>query len=181
MQSNEARDPNGLPNWLTAGDAPFPKPSKARSAAEFEMVFPRVLECIAEGFTLSRAVRELPIKVDEGAFYRWIKKDVERERLYKEAKEIRTEVWAGRVIEHAIAEDSTEDVSRSRLIVDSYRWLMECDNRKGYGSVKQIDVTSSISITAALEQGRSRMASLAPVDEIIDAEVVNLLTDGEEE
>jgi hypothetical protein len=45
---------------------------------------------------------------------------------------------------------------------------MGADNRKTYGESKQIELSTSISITAALEQARSRVAALPVVEEIDD-------------
>ena len=89
---------------------------------------------------------------------------------YKEAKELRTEWWAGRIVEIAEADDALEDVARSKLKIDTYKWLMGADNRKTYGESKQIEVSTSISITAALEQARSRVAALPVVEEISDVD-----------
>jgi hypothetical protein len=90
-----------------------------------------------------------------------------RYERYKEAKELRTEWWAGRIIEIAEAEDSIEDVARSKLKIDTYKWLMGADNRKQYGESKQIEVNQSISIISALQQANSRIAS-TPVEEVVD-------------
>jgi hypothetical protein len=93
-----------------------------------------------------------------------------RYERYKEAKELRTEWWAGRIIEIAEAEDSIEDVARSKLKIDTYKWLMGADNRKQYGESKQIEVNQSISIISALQQANSRIApSNSPlVEEVVD-------------
>ena len=155
-----------LPNWLTVPDPAPHKPSrevKALALVQFESAFPKILERIYSGSTLQAAINDDFRELDSGAFLRWIKKDPERHSLYKEAKEIRTEAWAGKIIEHAVASDSAEDVQRSKLIVDTYKWLMASDNRKTYGDTKQIDFGGTISITAALEQARSR---------VIEAEVI---------
>lgn len=162
-----------LPDWLTAGDPAPVKPSpqgRALAIQQFEAIFPRVIDMIASGYTLTSAVRELPIDVDLGAFTRWVKKDPMRQELYKEAKEIRTESWAGKVIEHATAEDSLEDVARSKLIVDTYKWLMGADNRKTYGDVKSVELGGTISITAALAQAQQRV-----MEQVVEAEVIELV------
>lgn len=180
-------EPPRLPSWLMTPEAPEPKPSaegKALLFQQFEMVYPRVLERIYSGYTLTKAIKELPIEIDSGAFMRWLKKDPQRFELYKEAKEIRTEAWAGKIIEHAEGEytggaDCSELVQRSKLIVDTYKWLMGADNRRTYGDTKSIELNSTISITAALAQAQSRV-----LIDAVDADVVEdvkLLTDGEDE
>jgi hypothetical protein len=165
-QQSVGADVTPLPDWLTAGEPPAPTPSKPVKALvlqQFEAVFPRTLELISSGYTLTAAVQELPIDIDCGAFLRWIKRDHMRAEAYKEAKEIRTEAWAGKLVEYAEAADSAEDVQRSKLKVDTLKWLMAADNRRTYGDVKQIELGGSISITAALAAANQR---------VIEAEII---------
>lgn len=136
--------------------------------ATFEAMFERVLTEITRGRTLKSIVADDLRDIDYDAFWRWIKRDSRRHERYKEAKELRTEWWAGRIIEIAEADDALEDVARSKLKIDTYKWLMGADNRKTYGESKQIELSTSISITAALEQARSRVAALPVVEEIDD-------------
>lgn len=178
-----------LPDWLTAGDPPAPNPSREANklaCVQFDVFLPRILDRLCEGWTLSKAIKELPVALDHGAFMRWLRKNPEKYELYKEAKEIRTEAWAGKIIEHALAEWddgrlNIEDTARSRLIVDTYKWLMGADNRKQYGDTKTVEVNSNISITAALAQANER------VGQIVDAEYEELtapprlLSSGEED
>ena len=138
--------------------------------ATFEAMFERVLTEITRGRTLKSVVAEDLRDIDYDAFWRWVKRDSRRHDRYKEAKELRTEWWAGRIIEIAEADDALEDVARSKLKIDTYKWLMGADNRKTYGESKQIELSTSISITAALEQARSRVAALPVVEEITDVD-----------
>jgi hypothetical protein len=82
--------------------------------------------------------------------------DPQRLERYKEAKELRTEWWAGRVIEIAEGDD-LEDVQRSKLKIDTYKWLMGADNRKTYGDTKQVEINQSISVLSALEAAQARI------------------------
>lgn len=160
---------------------------KALIITQCEMVFPRVIEMVYGGATLANALRDLPIEIDHGIFYRWLKKDPQRYEMYREAKEIRTEAWAGRIIDHATGmkdgEMTMEDVARSKLIVDTYKWLMGADNRKQYGDTKTIDVSGGISITAALQQANARVVNAidAEFTEVVTASEPRLLTDGNED
>lgn len=169
-QQSVGADVTPLPDWLTAGEPPAPttsKPVKALVLQQFEAVFPRTLELISSGYTLTAAVQELPIDIDCGAFLRWIKRDHMRAEAYKEAKEIRTEAWAGKLVEYAEAADTAEDVQRSKLKVDTLKWLMAADNRRTYGDVKQVELGGSISITAALAAANQR---------VIEAEIIEAVT-----
>ena len=172
-----AQSSSGLPDWLSGAPKrerkmPTSTEGKALLFAQFEVVLPRVLEMVCEGYTLNNALRELPVKVDPGAFVRWLKKRPEYE-LYKEAKEVRTEAWAGEIIRHAQGldengEETLADTARSRLIVDTYKWLMSADNRKQYGDTKTIEMNTSISITAALAQAQGRVIEAQLVDDEVD-------------
>lgn len=143
---------------------------------------------MAAGSTFARAVRELPVALDHGAFYRWVNSNAERRNRYKEAKELRTEAWAGKIIERAEGVDSDgnptmDDVSRDKLVIDTYKWLMGADNRKQYGDTKTIDVNTNISITAALDAARSRVGQIVDVEytEVLSDEGTRLLESGEDD
>lgn len=171
---------NPVPDWLaTTADDPAPPQSKATRellVAQYEIAFERILERIANGYTLRKAILEDLREIDIGAFQRWMKREPERMRRYDEAKEIRTEVWASRVIEIAEAEDNPlEDVQRSKLKIDTYKWLMGSDNRRRYGDIKQVEVNQNISITAALEQARARLsAPREMLEDVSDAEFTQI-------
>lgn len=156
-----------IPQWMSAPALPVPvtREQRALMPVQFEAVFPRIMDLISSGYTLNNALSELPIELNSGAFLRWIKKDQMRYEAYKEAKEVRTEVWSGKLVEYAEAADSMEDVARSRLKVDTLKWLMGADNRKTYGDVKQVELGGTISITAALAAAHQR---------VIDAQVIDI-------
>lgn len=173
---------NGLPDWLSGApvertrrrDAlPPNQEGRALLFVQFESVFPRILEMMCAGYTLDNAIKELPPTypvIDPGAFMRWLRKNPKYHEMYKEAKEIRTEAWAGRIIAHAEgAEEGTmNDTARSRLIVDTYKWLMGADNRKQYGDTKTIEMNTNISITAALAQAQGRVIEAQLVEDDVD-------------
>lgn len=141
---------------------------KARILAEFEMVFPRVLARVYAGSTVSTAVKELPIRIDYGAFNRWIRKDPQKKRLVEEAEEARAEVWADRILEHAEGISHTNGevstIERDKLAIDTYKFLMGRQSKKRYGEAKVVDVNhTTISITAAIAESTQR---------VIEAEIV---------
>ena len=162
--------PVNLPPFLLPPVTPMSdtlrKASRAVSAAEFEMVFPRILEMMAAGYTANRAIAELPIPVDAGGFMRWIKKDGMRYALYQEAQEVRSEVWADTMID--LATGRSDDVvpmelDRARFAVDTYKFLIKAQNKKVYGDTKQVEITQTISITGALQAAQSRVAVMPTI------------------
>ena len=163
-----------LPDWLSAPTEPpllSPATVKAQQTllnTQYEIVFQRALEQIAGGKTFQAVISEDFREFEHGAFLRWIKKDPLRNQLYKEAKELRTETWANEMIAIADADDSLEDVNRSKLRIDTRKWLMGADNRKQYGEVKTIDVGGSISILGALAQADAREIELVDVEDVDD-------------
>lgn len=174
---------SSVPDWLTpshsSSSPSTPTPpvdlsqrrtlTRALQDTMFEAMFERVLGEMVKGRTLKDVLNHDQRTIEYEAFFRWIKKDPQRHERYKEAKELRTEWWAGRIIEIAEADDTVEDVARSKLKIDTYKWLMGADNRKTYGETKQVEINQSISILSALEAAQSRIAQPTQlVDEVID-------------
>jgi len=177
-----------IPDWLEPGTPDQPlvdqslsqrrrEISRAHQEAMFDCMFERVLGEMVKGRTLKNVLDSDVRGIEYEAFFRWIKRDATRMERYKEAKELRTEWWAGRLVEIAEADDSVEDVARSKLRIDTYKWLMGADNRRVYGDTKQVEINQSISITAALEKARARLPAADVVDvEAINDEVMQVLT-----
>jgi hypothetical protein len=160
-----------LPDWLDPAprsDTPLaklPAEVKALTLVQYEQVFMRAIDSIAHGKSLSQVLRDDQRDIDYNDFYRWIKKDPSRKQLFDEAQEMRTEFMAGEIIEIADGDDSLEDVQRSRLKIDTRKWLMGAHNRKKYGETKTVELGGSISITDALAAAQAR---------IIEAEVIDV-------
>ena len=141
--------------------APITKAETAQLMVErFTLVYPRVIDRMCGGETLTDALDGFPLAIERGAFMRWVKKDAQRYALFKEAKEVRSEIFASEMIKHALGTaDSVADVEldRSKFIVDTYKFLMKSENRKEFGDTKSIEVSGAISITAALQAAETRV------------------------
>ena len=165
-----------LPDWL---DEPRPRPPpqskthKELLLVQYEAFFMRILELIPQGKTLRTIIDEDMREFEYGAFLRWINKDPTRKALYNDAKELRTETWAGEIIEIADGLDSAEDVKRSALRIDTRKWLMGADFRKQYGASTQIEIGGTISILGALAQAHNRVIELADVTDIEPKQLEN--------
>lgn len=156
---------NALPTWLSA---PEPEQSANRNnqqLVDYNDIFMVVIDRIAKGQSFHQLVEEDHRNIDYNHFYRWIKKDPQRYALFQEAQELRTELMASEILRIADAEDSMEDVNRSRLRIDTRKFLMGAHNRKRYGESKQIEMTGNISISEALAQASARLID-------IDGEVI---------
>lgn len=170
-----------LPSWLSADsvdsshssapDKRKPSPeTREMILAQYEHVFMRVISEMAKGQPLHMVLEQEGRTLDYNDFYRWIKKDSQRYALFQEAQELRSEFHAGEILQIADATDSLEDVQRSRLRIETRRWLMGAHNKKRYGETKQIELNTSISITDALAQANARLVQA----EIIDGECATL-------
>ena len=146
---------------------------KALLFRQFELVFPRVLESICAGMTLNSALKQLPpldYPIDVGVFTRWMMKDSSRRSLYAEAKEVRAETWTGDMVRHALGheDDGTPiiaELDRSKFIVDTYKWLVSRQARREYGDTKTIEMNTTISITAALQQATERVITASVIED----------------
>ncbi len=157
-----------FPDWLDPAPrslAKSPAEVKALTFVQYEQVFMRAIDSIAHGMSLSQVLRDDQRDIDYNDFYRWIKKDPQRKLLFEEAQEMRTEFMAGEIIEIADAEDSIEDVNRSKHKSDTRKWLVGAHNEKKYGATTNIEVSGGISIAGALAAAQAR---------IIEAEVIDV-------
>jgi hypothetical protein len=160
-----------LPTWLSAPDPDDAGPSRLTKQllkSQYEHIFMRVLTEMARGHSLVSILKSDDRDIDYNDFYRWLKRDPERMALFQEAQELRTEFFAGEIIEIADG-DSLEDVHRSRLRIETRRWLMGMHNKKRYGETKTIEMNTNISITDALAQAQQRVINME-VEEIVDAD-----------
>jgi hypothetical protein len=115
----------------------------------------RICELLAGGQSLRQicAADDMP---DKATVLRWLPKHDEFRDQYAHARELQTEYWAEEILE--IADDGTGDtykdengnertdhevVARSRLRVDSRKWLMSKLAPKKYGDKVTQEVTGA--------------------------------------
>jgi len=126
-----------------------------------------ICDLIAQGWTLQR-IQDEPGMPSSRTILAWLHKHEDFSVLYDRAKEIRTEAFADEIL--AIADDTSKDViervtkngtivtaidhecvNRSRLRVDSRRWLMSKDNAKRYGDQIAVAPASGLKATLIIE------------------------------
>ena len=81
---------------------------------------------------------------------------------------MRAELAASEIItiadgDGSIDASSPDVVNRDRLRIDTRKWVMSAHNKR-YGDRKQIEVSNTISITAALQQAEQRVSLVDVVD-----------------
>lgn len=160
--------------------------TKERILAQFDTVFPRIIQMVYAGYTVSSAVNELPswpgFDIDYGAFHRWIRRDPARRAMLEEAEEARAEVWADRMIQIAEGE-SSDTIERDKFKNETYKYLMGRQSRRRYGDTKTVEITQTISISAAIEQSKQRVIEAEVVSDYLpdDDDEVRALIAGEDD
>lgn len=159
------------PLALNTGTLPAARKANLELATvQFEVVFPTMLDKLCGGMTLTQIMREHHSDLDVGMFVRWIKRDKERARLYDEAQEHRTEIWADKIVEYAegtvAGSAMPEDVQRSKLKVGTLRFLMSAANRKKFGS--HVDVEADVETTITINAPWMNPNRLSYADQVIE-------------
>ncbi len=78
--------------------------------------------------------------------YRWLQMEKHKEfrGMYTRAREQQQDYWADHIVE--IAANDKLDVHRSRLMVDTYKWLMSKLAPRKYGDHKTLEHTGKVEI-----------------------------------
>ena len=106
--------------------------------------FERVIIDLSNGINLKSIVKTDPRGIDPGKFRAWIHRDKERLRRYKEARAIGASAIEDEMIEIAdAAHNPLEDVSRSKLKIDTRKDLLKVWDRDTYGDHKRVEVSST--------------------------------------
>jgi hypothetical protein len=125
----------------------IPRPERAKRPSEFtDEIFQQICDRMAEGKGLREICRD-PDMPSRTTFLRWIEKDTGRENKYTKAREALMDWYAEEILE--IAWDDSQDtipatktkaarcnnewVQRSRLKVDTIKFLMAKLHPKRYG------------------------------------------------
>jgi hypothetical protein len=177
---------SSIPDWLVpvpAGHPPAPQspPVPAPSAPApsgsdvrallyltYEYKFEDILEELANGRPLKQILDDDVRPIDYQHLLRWIHADTDRESRYQEAQRIGTEMLAAECIEIADAEDSLEDVQRSKLRIETRQFVMGAWNRKRYGKVNQIENNLNINIIEAMEAAENRLNARTIEGEVVE-------------
>ncbi len=159
-----------MPDWLAAPTPSLPKTRQDTPTnreimfMQFEYMFDHVLEQLAGGKTIKQTLDKDPRGYESAVYIDWIKKDPQRTSRYENAQLLFAEQLGAEIIEISDAEDSAEDVQRSKLRIDSRKWLMGVYNKRRYGETKTIEMGGSISIIDALSAAQARVIEGEVID-----------------
>lgn len=148
------------------------------SDKQIETLFDEICDRIAKGESLSAILRnnDMPSRP---LFYKWIKDNDEKINKYARATEIRSELIFDEMLD--IADDglndftkkqidegievevlNSEHIQRSRLRIDTRKWILSKMNPKKYGDKIEVDnkLSGSLSIDLTPTERESRIAEL---------------------
>jgi hypothetical protein len=121
-------------------------------ASQFESFFEHAVLAVADGQTLDQLIQRDPRDFRPAQFMRWVLNDPIRKQRYYDALETQAELMLHQLTGIADATDNPlEDTQRSALRIKTRQWQMGVANRKRFGDVKQLDVTSTVIDREALK------------------------------
>ena len=143
-----------------------------------ETVTAIIIGRMAEGETLRQVCRD-PAMPSRGTVYRWLAENAHFRDQYRHARELLVEHWADEMVD--ISDDGTTDfvtkvgrngteyeavdqehIQRSRLRVDTRKWLMSKLNPGEYGDKIEHEVSGTVTHTHTAQLGdREKMRRFA--------------------
>jgi len=159
---------SSLPNWLSVPDPEppaLPKESVELRNHQFEVVFPRILEMVCEGYTFTNALRELPYDLPRGVFRQWISKNPQRKSALDEAERtLGACIFDDYVDLTQRLGDELMDVEVYKAKASGFKHILSIYDKKRFSETKQIEFGGSISITEALAQAKARVIKAEVID-----------------
>lgn len=169
---------NGLVRTNTKARAEYDDAKLAAVRRNWDMetveeVLNKLMLC-EHGGHLNRILDDMGL--DASSFYRLIHRDPLIRDMYDEARQIQAEAMGDLI--RQIADDGTNDtyvdgrgnvrvdqdvMGRSRIRVDTYKWVMSKLHYKRFGDKQQVDQTIDLKVdhAAALKSGQRRLEKLA--------------------
>lgn len=112
---------------------------KELTDVEYSTAFEHVLVNMSDGTPIADILREYHTKIDPKKFLAWIFNDKDRKRRYYTQKEIGAEAIEEQILKIADAADnSLEDVQRSKLRVDARFRVLGYRDKKRFGNTPDV-------------------------------------------
>lgn len=155
-----------LPEWLTAGPGD-PPPVSLRSYHDtvFSILFEKLIDEITVGRSLKSILDADVRDIDRAAFLRWIKRDTERTRRFREAQELYAEVRFSEIPD--IAENAPDSKTADSQI-GAIKIVASAYDRKRFGERKEIDISHSLDLRGAMADARARALTIEGTCELIE-------------
>lgn len=125
-----------------------------------------VIHSIQKGRTLKSCFEELDI--DPHEFFEVVWGSASLTGLYERAQKSRAEILVEEIVDIA---DSEPDSSRAKNRLDARRWYASKMIPHKYGDRVDVNITQTVSITAALEEAKRRTLIVNETKELPDIEL----------
>lgn len=148
-----------IPDWMIAELSTTKSQSvKELEVKVYESLFETVLDKVAEGMNIKTILNLDGRAIEKGRFIRWIMKDDQRRTRYYAAQQTGAELIFEEMIDIADGSDSLEDVQRSKLRIDTRKWVLGIHDKKRFGE-KSADVNVNINLGEAMAMAAQRVAN----------------------
>ena len=114
-----------------------------------ELIALVVLEKLAQGWSIKKICQEIDGMPTEHSVWYWIATNKSFYEFYVSARKMGSEVWASEILD--ISEDSTTDVNRLRLRIDTRKWLLSKLQPHKYGEQIILDHQGRVEIFVSKE------------------------------
>lgn len=161
-----------IPDWMIA-ELPSKKAPEIRELElqVYESLFETTLDKVAEGMNIKTILNLDGRGIQMGRFVRWIMKDDQRRTRYYAAQQTGAEIVFEEMIDIADGEGTFEDVQRSKLRIDTRKWVLGIHDKKRFGD-KTNEMTVNINLGEAMQRAAERVAN-RPSLTIENGEVVD--------
>lgn len=124
-----------------------------------------IMKKIVDGETLTRAVADSGMSLS--SFYSVMRNDIDLQKEYAWAREMRSETMAEEVIEIA---DNEPDAAKARNRMDARRWYASKMKPEKYGDKIDLNVHQSVDLLTAIDEAKRRAipVSFRPIVQELD-------------
>jgi hypothetical protein len=146
---------------LTVDEKAAREQTRALMEQTFTIAFEILLEGVSNGRPLSELLAAYHTPINTSMFRAWVYKDASRKNAWLTAKAIGAEAVEDEMLQIADGLTSSEDIQRSKLRIETRKWLMGVWNRKKYGDIKHVETTTTTVDMSNLNKDELRMKVLA--------------------
>ena len=146
---------------LTVDEKAAKEITRALMEQTFSIAFEVFLEAVGNGRPLSELIAGYHTPINTSMFRAWVYKDPTRKNAWLTAKAIGAEAVEDEIIEIADGLNTAEDVQRSKLRIETRKWLMGVWNRKKYGDIKHVETTTTTMDVSNLNKDELRAKVMA--------------------
>jgi hypothetical protein len=124
----------------------------------YESLFETTLDKVTEGMNIKTILDLDGRGIEKGRFIRWIMKDEQRRTRYYAAQQAGAEIIFEEMIDIADGDKTFEDVQRSKLRIDTRKWVLGIHDKKRFGD-KSNELVVNVNLGEAMARAAERVAN----------------------